>query len=172
MHAGIWVCGTAYKVDTTGEETVLYNFCSVAKCADGSYPDVGLVEDAAGNLYGTTPVGGKQVHYGTVLRVDPHGNETVLYNFPGHDLQQVYASALVLDAAGNLYGTTLFDGAFRQGSVFEVPNSGRTRLLHSFNGGTDGGAPYGLLLDAAGILYGTTGAGGELGSGTLYELTP
>jgi uncharacterized repeat protein (TIGR03803 family) len=171
-------CGVAYKVDATGNETVLYNFCSEAKCADGSYPGVGLVQDTAGNLYGTTTVGGEH-HYGTVFKVDTTGNGTVLYSFPrALPLAEAYASALVMDAAGNLYGTTKSLGTFHEGLVFEVTKSGRTRKLYSFNDGTDGGLPYGLVQDGEGNLYGTTNVGGNLsdcqglGCGTLFELTP
>ncbi len=171
-------CGTVFKVDTTGKETVLHSFCSVAKCADGSYPVVGLIQDAAGNLYGTTGDGGKHIHYGTVFKVDTSGNETVLYSFPGRAaIGEVYPSALVMDAAGNLYCTTEFGGTFNSGSVFEMTNSGRTRTLYSFNNGTDGGLPEGgLVLDPAGNIYGTTLSGGNFngcegfGCGTLFEL--
>ncbi len=173
-------CGTVFKVDKTGKETVLHSFCSVAKCADGSYPLVGLIQDGAGNLYGTTTDGGKHVHYGTVFKVDTTGKGTVLYSFPGHaSVGEVYPSALVLDAAANLYGTTEFSGTFHSGSVFEVTNSGRTRTLYSFNNGTDGGSPEGgLILDSAGNVYGTTLSGGNVngcegfGCGTVFELTP
>ncbi len=171
-------CGTVFKVDPTGKETVLYSFCSVANCTDGSHPGVGLIQDAAGNLYGTTTDGGEHLHYGTVFKVDPNGQETVLHSFPGHASGEVYPSALVLDAAGNLYGTTEVGGNLHQGSVFEVTASGRKRTLYSFKAGTDGGLPFGLVEDAAGNLYGTTGLGGNLddcngsGCGTFFELTP
>jgi uncharacterized repeat protein (TIGR03803 family) len=173
-------CGTVFKVTKTGEETVLYSFCSVAKCADGSYPSAGLIQDGAGNLYGTTNDGGKHIHYGTVFKVDATGNETVLYSFPGRAATgKIDPSPLVMGAGGNFYGTTEFGGTFHSGSVFEVTNSGRTRTLYSFTDGTDGGSPEGrLVLDSAGNLYGTTLSGGNLndcegfGCGTVFELTP
>jgi uncharacterized repeat protein (TIGR03803 family) len=172
-------CGIVFKVDTSGKETVLYNFCSVAKCADGFYPETALIQDAAGNLYGTTTDGGVHHQYGTVFKVDTTGRETVLYSFPGRrSVGEVQPSGLVMDTAGNLYGTTLWGGAFHEGSVFEVTTSGKTRTLHSFTDGTDGGIPFGLVLDSAGNLYGTTLSGGNfndcngVGCGTLFELTP
>jgi uncharacterized repeat protein (TIGR03803 family) len=173
-------CGTVFKVTKKGKETVLHSFCSVAKCADGSYPSVGLVQDAAGNLYGTTLYGGKHIHYGTVFKVDTTGEETVLYSFPGlASVGEVYPSALVRDAAGDLYGVTEFGGTFHSGSVFEVTKSGRTRTLYSFKSGTDGDSPEGaLVFDTTGNLYGTTIAGGNLndcdgfGCGVVFELTP
>jgi uncharacterized repeat protein (TIGR03803 family) len=173
-------CGTVFEVDKTGKETVLYSFCSEAKCADGLYPTVGLTEDAAGNLYGTTLVGGAHVHYGTVFEVNAAGKETVLYSFPGKvDIGEVQPSSLAIDAAGNLYGTTEASGKFNAGSVFRLTNAGGLGTLYSFHDGTDGGGPMGgLILDPAGNLYGTTGLGGDpsgcngIGCGTAFELTP
>ncbi|MGB8005852.1 MAG: choice-of-anchor tandem repeat GloVer-containing protein [Terriglobales bacterium] len=171
-------CGVAYKVDAAGNETVLYNFCMEAKCADGSYPAVGLAQDTAGNLYGTTLVGGEH-NYGGVFKVDATGAETVLYSFPRPlPLSEAYASSLIKDAAGNLYGTTESLGTFHEGMVFEVTKAWRTRKLYSFKDGTDGAFPYSLVQDPAGNLYGTTNVGGNLsdckglGCGTFFELTP
>ncbi|MGB8010020.1 MAG: choice-of-anchor tandem repeat GloVer-containing protein [Terriglobales bacterium] len=173
-------CGTVYKVDPSGNETVLHSFCSDAKCADGSYPDVGLTQDAAGNLYGTTESGGAHIHYGTVFKLDAVGNETVLHSFSGHPVfGPLYPSGLVLDAKGNLYGTTNFGGTFHQGSVFKVTKSGQARTLYSFTGGREGAPPGGgLVLDPAGNLYGTTEDGGyphhchTYGCGVVFKLTP
>jgi uncharacterized repeat protein (TIGR03803 family) len=167
-------------VDTTGKETVLHSFCAEAKCADGSYPEVGLTVDTADNLYGTTNEGGAHVHYGTVFEVNTAGNETVLYSFPGHaDIGPVDPSSLIVDAADNLYGMTESGGTFGMGSVFTLKSGGRIRTLYSFNvNKTSADYPDGgLLLDPAGNLYGTAGGGnlndcnGE-GCGIVFELTP
>jgi len=172
-------CGTVFKVSKDGKETVLHSFCSDEKCADGSYPGVGLIKDAAGNLYGTTGDGGAHIRYGTVYEVNTAGNETVLYSFPGRAaVGEVYPSSLALDAAGNLYGTSALGGTFNSGSVFRVTSAGRARILHSFNNSSNGGEPGGgLVLDSAGNLYGTA-LGGDLkdcngnGCGIVFELTP
>ena len=111
-----------------GQETVLYSFCSLPNCADGETPggvvlppSGGLFRDAAGNLYGTTPLGGahpdeRGYSGGTVFEVTPEGNETVLYSFCTAKKCADGATplgGLVMGAAGNLYGTTFYGGANR-----------------------------------------------------------
>ncbi len=162
--------GTVYKIDASGNETVVYSF---GGGADGAYPFAGLVRDAAGNLYGTTSRGGS-AGLGTVFKIDPSGTETVLHSFTGggdgaHPGQN---DVLVRDAAGDLYGTTILGGALGVGTVFKIDPSGYETVLHSFTGGADGAYPYaGLVRDAAGNLYGTAGNGGE-GYGTLFKIDP
>jgi uncharacterized repeat protein (TIGR03803 family) len=111
--------------------------------------------------------------------------ETILHNFSGALTDGYGASGLVLDASGNLYGTTSYGGTYKGGIVFELtPGAGGVwteTVLHNFSGGTDGLEPAaGLVLDAAGNLYGTTveGGGGSctrggpvVGCGTVFELT-
>src|SRR5207302_4215627 len=63
-------CGTVFKLDNTGRETVLYSFCSAPNCTDGASPQAGLIQDAAGNLYGTTSIGGGNGG-GTVFKITP-----------------------------------------------------------------------------------------------------
>ena len=105
-------CGVVFKVDPSGNETVLYRF--VGGPTDGAYPAAGLIMDAEGNLYGTTRSGGgpvfmdqQQTGHGTIFKIDPSGNETVLYIFcssaanPCRDGASPLAS-LVRDAEGNL----------------------------------------------------------------------
>ena len=89
------------------------------------------------------------------------------------------ASGLVMDAAGNLYGTTTFGGADPglDGVVFKLTpglnNQWTETVLHSFSGGADGGAPYGTIVsDSAGNLYGTGIDGGTHGHGVVFEVTP
>src|SRR6202043_960545 len=72
-------CGTVFKLETAGTETVLYSFTGGT---DGGYPSAALIRDAASNLYGTTNGGGAS-NQGTVFKVDPTGKETVLYSFAG-----------------------------------------------------------------------------------------
>ena len=154
--------------------TVLYNF---AGSPDGSAPVAGLVRDAAGNLYGTTSVGGN--NNGTVFEVSSQGTETILHTFRGKpDGSQPWAG-LVRDAQGNLYGTTAYGGAFNFGTVFKVTPAGKERVLYSFTGAPDGATPFaGLIRDSAGNLYGTTSYGGSgtctgggQGCGTVFKLS-
>ncbi len=171
--------GTVFKIDTSGTETVLYSFCSVSDCADGDGPFATLVLDAQGNLYGTTVVGGGTgcggPGCGTVFKVDTSGNETVLYSFAGGTTDGCFPyGGVVLDAAGNLYGTTNVCGSSSEGAVFKVDTSGTETVLHNFTGGAkDGGYPMfsSLLLDKKGDLYGVTPLGGPSDSGVLYKLS-
>ncbi len=177
-------CGTVFKVDSAGEETVLHAFCAEANCADGFYPQAGLIEDAAGNLYGTTRLGGAHGN-GTVFKLDNTGQETVLYSFcskGGSKCNDGAAPtlALVEDGTGNLYGTTSGGGAKNLGTVFKLDTTNHETVLYSFcsMGGvycTDGWSPSGLIEDGAGNLYGTTTYGGNYstnsnGGGTAFKL--
>jgi uncharacterized repeat protein (TIGR03803 family) len=154
-------CGTAFKVDSTGHETVLHTFTGAG---DGANPQGGLIMDRAGNLYGTTLGGGFQDTYGTVFKIDATGQETVLYEFAsGANADGTNPSAgLIMDTAGSLYGTTLYGGAAGLGTVFKLDNTSHETVLYSFTGvNGDGVNPYaGLFMDNAGNLYGTTLGGG------------
>jgi len=155
-------CGVVFRVDRTGNETVLYNFCpnGWGKCTDGAFPQAGLIRDAAGNLYGTTSGGGAH-GVGTVFKLCPTGAETVLYSFAGGADGANPFAGLIRDEAGNLYGTTTGGGPSGQGTVFKVDPAGSETVLYSFTGGTDGGYPEaGLIRDEKGNLYGTTFFGG------------
>ncbi len=188
--------GTVYKIDTAGKETVLYSF---GGGSDGLGPDSVLVADAAGNLYGTTSGGGNEQcggsGCGTVFKLAQQSRggwaESVLYVFCSlancADGQRPEDGPLIMDSAGNLYGTTLFGGASGGcsgegcGVAFKLGTSGKETVLHSFTGGADGGNPTtGLVIDRGGNLYGTTVAGGDLncaagvgqGCGVLFRLKP
>ncbi len=159
-----------FKVDTSGNETVLYSFTGGA---DGAYPIAGVIQDSKGNLYGTTNQGGAS-GAGVVFKVDTSGNETVLYTFTGgadgaYPLWVVLAS----DSAANLYGTTAGGGTSGVGVVFKVDTSGNETVLHTFTGGADGGNPEaGVIFGPGGLLYGTTAFGGQTNAGVVFELEP
>ena len=113
--------------------------------------------DAAGNLYGTTVQGGdvslncyqgQCYGDGTVFKVDASGKETVLHRFTGSPDGAAPFAGVVIDKAGNLYGTTSYGGSSRMGTVFKVDSSGKETVLHSFAGTPDGQQPYaGLVMD-------------------------
>lgn len=169
FEGGAYGYGALFKLDKGAAETVLYSFCSVAKCDDGAAPLGGLIRDVSGNLHGTTAEGGVY-NYGSVFRLDHGDSETVLYSFTGQADGNVGYERLVRDAAGNLYGTTLFGGSSDLGTVFKVDPTGKKTVLHSF-GGSDGAYPEaGLLRDTNGILYGTASLGGSHSSGTVFKL--
>jgi uncharacterized repeat protein (TIGR03803 family) len=166
-------CGVVFKIDATGQETVLYAFTGGVT---GGYPQAGLARDSLGNLYGTATAGGNTCPLcDLIYKVDPAGNETVLYLFSSEEIGGTQ-SPLLLDAAGNLYGTTPYGGAFQQGNVFELTSQGVYTSLHDFEE-TDGLYPEaGLVRDNAGNLYGTTLQGGTFscsnGCGVIFEITP
>jgi uncharacterized repeat protein (TIGR03803 family) len=163
-------CGTVFKLDTSGNETVLHRFISRLH-RDGNYPFAGLIRDARGNLYGTTYSGG-HYSYGTVFEISASGGETVLYSFMGGTDGRAPLGVLMRDTAGTLYGTTQFGGAHGVGTVFKLDPTGKETVLHSFNG-TNGASPQaGLIRDEAGNLYGMTNNGGAHGAGTVFELAP
>jgi uncharacterized repeat protein (TIGR03803 family) len=161
-------CGTVFKLDRNNKETVLHSF----RETDGKGPDAPLIRDAAGNLYGTTGVGGAY-DAGTVFILDKTGKETVLYTFTGGVDGLIPTQGVVRDAAGNLYGTTCCGGTFNWGTVYKVDKTGNETVLYNFTGGTDGASPFGgVILDADGNLYGTTAGGGTSIYGVVFKLVP
>jgi len=178
--------GTVFETSPNGSggwtTSVLHNFRGAP---DGAYPFAGLVMDSAGNLYGTTFSGGNSSidcsgGCGTVFEISPNGSggwtTTVIHNFNGVGGQWPFAG-LVLDGAGNLYGTTGAGGSHGFGVVFEMSPDGSggwtTAVLHNFGGGNDGQNPKaGLSFDGAGNLYGTTTGGGLTFLGVVFEMSP
>jgi len=163
---GGYTCGTVFKLDSSGNETVLYRFTGGL---DGANSVAALVQDAAGNLYGTTRGNGSIPASSTIFKVDTSGHETVLFDF--HSSGGCCAdSPLALDAAGNLYGTSPYGGDFNCGTdqlgcgtVYRLTQSGNFSVLHTFTG-ADGTHPDGgLVRDTKGNLYGGTYFGGDLG---------
>ncbi|MGA2133430.1 MAG: choice-of-anchor tandem repeat GloVer-containing protein [Bryobacteraceae bacterium] len=166
--------GTVYKLDSTGNFSVLYTFTGLA---DGGAPYGGVILDSSGNIYGTTTAGGSGTR-GTVYSLSPAGNEATLYNFTGASDGGDPQAGVIRDSSGNLYGTTVAGGVANGGVVYKVDTAGNETVLYSFTCGSDGCTPYaGLIRDPAGTLYGTTAFGGKYGlgrngSGVVFELKP
>ena len=169
-------CGTVFKVDKTGKESVLYAFTGNT---DGSTPIAGLTADSSGNVYGTTFFGGDpncalQPTYGcgVVFKLDKTGRESTIYNFSGPD-GAFPGAAIFIDKTGNLYSTTNIGGPSGAGTVFEIDTKGKETVLFGFGGyEQDGTIPDGgLITDPAGNFYSTTTAGGTLGFGTVFKLS-
>jgi uncharacterized repeat protein (TIGR03803 family) len=169
--------GTVFQLVPSGSGwnlNVLHEFMGKS---DGDEPVGGLIFDSAGNLYGTTSQSGPNGG-GTVFEMSPAGG--------GWTFNTIYAffsdgggpqSALTLDAAGNLYGTTQFDGKFDSGQVFKLTPSGDTWTytdLYDFYVNNDEGIyPIGgVTLDSNGNLYGTASQSGADGAGSVWEITP
>ena len=173
--------GTVFEIAKAGAgyastPTTLFSFDG----ANGAGPVSGLIADAAGDLFGTTPSGGGY-GYGAVFELVNNGGvytPVTLLSFDGADGR--FASSLITDAAGDLFGTTSSGGAYGYGTVFELVNSGGAYTpvtLLSFNGADGANPGGGLIADAAGDLFGTTGEGGAYnapgqlgGEGTAFEL--
>lgn len=172
--------GSKYKV--------LYNFKGGN---DGIDPHGNLVFDAAGNLYGTTAQGGgtsachgQYEGCGIVFQLEPQSSgdwkENILYSFSNGSTGGVGLEGnLVLDAAGNVYGTAYWGGSDFQGTVFELSpgsNGWTEKDIYAFcpsRGCGDGGSPAsGVIFDDAGNLYGTGTAGGADGGGVIFKLVP
>jgi uncharacterized repeat protein (TIGR03803 family) len=184
-EGGTYGAGIVFELSPGGggawTETVLYSF---GNGSDGEYPESGVMMDAAGNLYGTTVSGGTYCPSiggcGIAYEISPgeggNWSETMVHNFNGNDGQGPWAS-LILDAAGNVYGTTGGGGTYSEGTVFELsPSEGggwTETVLHSFQfDGHDGRSPVApLILDPSGNLFGTTSDGGMNRLGTVFELS-
>ena len=174
--------GNVFQLTPNGHggwtESVLHWFNG----ADGKQPFAGSAFDQAGNLYGTTEVGGDYGDYGgTVFQLSPNGDgtwsETVLHSF-NRDGEDGYhpLAGLIFDRAGSLYGTTGNGGRLDCGTVFKLSPNGDgswvEAILHSFNC-RDGESPQAsLIFDEAGNLYGTTASGGGYSFGTVFKLRP
>lgn len=173
-------CGTIFKIDRFGVYRVLFRFNGGNGCA----PFAPLIFDSAGNAYGTTSGGSNDC--GTVFELTPSEVVKVLYSFgPYRSADGCGPQAgVVLDAAGNLYGTTTVGGSYDQGTVFELQSTGTESILYNFTGRSDGGYPIsGLTLDSHGNLYGSTFSGGvvdgecqdigqDIGCGTVFKIMP
>jgi uncharacterized repeat protein (TIGR03803 family) len=185
FYGGAYGVGTVFELtrrEIGWTETVLYNFNDTGN--DGFFPNSRLSFDAAGNLYGTTFFGG-DFEVGTVYKLSPAAGggwtETIAHSFDtnGGDGHYPHGGVLV-DASGNLYGTTGNGGTNNDGTVYKVaPAAGggwTESVLHSFVG-SDGANPYSsLVMDGWGNLYGTTASGGSSsactdGCGTVFEVS-
>ena len=163
--------GTLFKISTTGEFSIVHTFCSLANCADGSAPGSAPIQGIDGSLIGTTRWGGTHGG-GVVYALSPLGTFNVVHTFfcANGPCPRGYApNGVVQDAAGNLFGTTLFGGSAGDGTAFEITSTQQFKLLHSFTYGA-GTDPNRLTLGNDGNFYGTTE--GINGYGTIYRITP
>jgi len=192
-------CGTVFRVTPSGELTTLYSFCSLENCANGSFPQEGLVQGSDGSLYGFTSAGGAAANCpytggcGTILRITLAGVLTALHSFcsQANCADGVIGQTLIQVTDGNFFGTTyaggtntcttsgMSDGC---GTVFQMTPAGALTTFYTFcslQNCADGLYPEALLQAADGNFYGTTVEGGayacsaaEMGCGTVFRITP
>ncbi len=187
--------GVVYTIDASGGMRTLYNFCTLANCADGEAPYAGLTKAGVGRFYGTTGYGGLSSNCpnqsgfgcGTVFEITQAGKLTTLYNFCSQancsdgDLPQ---AGLVEAHNGKFYGTTNGGGlpspdGSQGGTVFSITSAGGLTTLYRFctvvsaSSCADGEAPNATLVQGAnGNFYGTTALGGAHTAGTVFEISP
>jgi len=165
--------GTVFELANTGSGYQLQTVVSFAG-ANGASPIGGLLADASGNLFGVTTSGSGSNANGTVFEL--------VKGASGFTLQTLYAfdpatpgdgakpdGTLIMDAQGNLFGTTSLGGATGQGTVFELAHGASGYTLNTL-GSFSGYLYSGLTMDANGDLFGTTNQGGAAGMGTVFEL--
>jgi uncharacterized repeat protein (TIGR03803 family) len=179
-------CGEVFRINPAGSETVLYTFPSGGD--EGSNPQSALVQDAQGNLYGTTPFGGTRINVndtlgsGVLFKLTPSGKMTVLHYFNGTS-DGARPTNIVRDPQGNLYGyasaggCTLAAGCTSVGGslaactesggcgvVYKYDTSGKFAVVYTFTGGTDGAVPVGIPLLIGDSIYGATSSGAYQGN--------
>jgi uncharacterized repeat protein (TIGR03803 family) len=163
--------GSVFKITPSGVETTLHTF--TGGFTDGDGPQAAVVQDAAGNLYGTTNSAGQR-NDGTIFKMTSTGVETIFHSFAGGPTDGAYPIAPLLRGAdGSLYGVTLGGGTYGFGTVFAITPAGSETVLHSFAGGTlDGELPESpLILGQDGNFYGSAN-NGPTGNGVIFKLTP
>jgi uncharacterized repeat protein (TIGR03803 family) len=173
-------CGTVYRLTRSGGNWVETLPHAFRDGGDGEWPFAGVAIDSEGNIYGTTFKGGS-FGLGTVFKLSPQGSggykKTSLHSFAGAADGCTIYSGVVLDSAGNLYGTAVACGADAQGTVYQLKRSGSKygfRVILTFNGKNGNGPSdqFGhLALDSAGNVYGTAAYGGDYGNGRVFKLT-
>lgn len=163
--------GAIFEVTPTGTLTILYSFCTLTNCADGSYPVSGLLQATDGAFYGATTAGGTNDE-GTVFRFTTSGKMTTLHSFckggPPTCTDGARPNAPLIQASdGNLYGTASLGGAYGNGDIFRVSAGGQFTILYSLNPLNGEQFPAAIVQGTDGNLYGAT----EYGFGTIFRFS-
>lgn len=166
---GKYGAGNVYQLTKDGVLTSLYEFGAYA--GDGWNPVCDLAWGPHGELVGTTVNGGAN-GFGTIFQVTLDGKETLLHSFSSGADGRYPAAGVVVDAAGNLYGTTHNANDGSSGTAYKIDAQGVFSVLHTFDDASGFFPHAALTLDADGNLYGTTEAGGAYANGTVFKLTP
>ena len=160
--------GTVFQFDASARSvTILHAF----DVGDGAYPYAGLVQDKAGNFYGTTSTGGAD-GFGTIYKIASGSNAfSKIADFSSNSGGQPF-SPLLVGKDGMLYGTTTNFGPSGKGTIFRLSTQGgKIEVLHGFSG-PDGAAPFSALIGGKnGVFYGTTDFGGKTNDGVVFSFT-
>lgn len=157
--------GTVYRI-AGKTSTIVHSFDGPS----GSYPIGGLVEGADGNFYGTTTAGGS-TNAGVIYRITPSGGYSVMVDWDGKHTQNGYQAfaGLIAGADGNLYGATIWGGAFGDGVIFSMAIDGTYSVLYNFGAPQGDGAYATPIQHTNGELFGITNRGGAAGDGVVYS---
>jgi uncharacterized repeat protein (TIGR03803 family) len=166
-------CGVVFKLDSQGNETVLYTFLGAP---DSANPKTTLTLDAQGDVYGTTQFGGDLTcslnngGCGTVFKLSL-GHNSVLHSFAGYPDGEDPESPVIVDGLGNVYGSTSEGGSEVNGTLFRI-SAGGTERFYNFTGSFTASGPMGpMIRDTHNNLYGASIGGGWSGGGTIFEIS-
>jgi uncharacterized repeat protein (TIGR03803 family) len=166
---GIYSNGTIFKLDLAGNLSFIHSFDGSSN--DGGWPYAGLIQGSDGSFYGTTFQGGSNAS-GTVFKLDPDGNFSVLHSFDENTGTLPHAG-LVEGSDGSFYGTAYYGGSYGNGTVFKLdPSSNDVTVLHEFDGINGANPNAGLIQASDGNFYGTTVSGGSNAAGTVFKIDP
>jgi uncharacterized repeat protein (TIGR03803 family) len=169
---GAQKAGTVFKMTLDGATTIIHDFDTFG----ANSPFGSLVEGPDGSFYGLSASGGLEdfgAVVGTIFKVTPEGVFTKVKNLSRAEGFRPYGD-LALGPDGKFYGLAHFGGAYDAGTIFSITPEGTMKVLHSFNGATDGGWPRGsLTLGNDGNFYGMTSAEKFIRhNGTIFQITP
>ena len=162
-NGGAGNSGAVYRISPSGQESVLYSFCTQTGCLDGNTPS-SLIQGTDGNLYGICNSGGSALYYGTIFKLTLSGSFTLLHTFTSDAPYYGRGTSLIIGSDGNFYGTLLTSG------IFKLTPAGVYSVLYGDNSGSK--ATNSQLLEASdGFLYGIATYGGFNGAGSIFRVS-
>ncbi len=165
-------CGAIFKITPSGTFTVLHDLSPAGD--EGASSGFPLVQGSDGNFYGTLPAGGADDQQnGTIFKITPSGNFSVIYPFPGGADGGNPGGSLIQGTDGDFWGNTNAGGSAGNGLFYKVTSSGTLSVIASIPAGGYGPTAYGPLAEGNdGNFYGTGSSGSETDQGVIYQVTP